>query len=270
MNMKMKISSAAILLLALAAAAQAETETACKLHGGSIVPLPAEACAKEGGTMVTLTVATPAAAEAQKAAPAPVYQLSSDPKLAAVQKPILELLNKPIAGKPSGRNGAETIARQAKFAECKLTVDEDMRMDYGNLFSARKVFKIGSSADFRALPAAGYGVLGETNSKGGALKVYAVYLERARKQGDYLSIAISVLYNDEYQKFSSPDSAPYWDAPRDDLWMLDEFGYVKANTLGNLSTDRVRVLYFLGTADEAAQLKKAFDDIVAVCQAKAQ
>lgn len=268
--MKMKISNAALLmLLALAATAQAaDTETACKLRGGSIVPLPAEACAKEGGTLVTVTVATPT--ETKSAAPAPVLQLSNDPKLAAAQKPILELLNKPIAGKPSGRNGAETIARQAKFAECTLTVDEDMRIDYGNLFSARKVFKISSMADFRAIPTAGIGVLGETNSKGGVLKVYAVYLEKPKKLGDYLSIAISVLYEDAYQKFRSPDSSPYWDAPRDDLWMVDEFGYVKTNISGNFSTDKVRVLYFMATADEAAQLKKAFDDLAAVCQAKPQ
>lgn len=269
-----KSNIAILMLCALAASAQAaDTETACRLRGGSIVPLPAEACAKEGGTMVTVTVAAPAAGAGQKAAPAPapVYQLSSDPRLAAAQKPVLELLNKPVLAAKQSKLTPEGVEREAKFAECKLTVEENLHLDYGNLFSARKDFKIGSAVDFRAIKPEDVSVYGEISSKGGYLSAQAVQFEVAQKRSDALTVSISQMYSGKYRKFTSPDSAPYWDAPRDDFWMIDDYGYVVLNRMGNFNTDKVRVLYLLSTPEEAAALKKAFDDVAAVCsQGKAQ
>ncbi|HEY5994902.1 MAG TPA: hypothetical protein VIU46_09935 [Gallionellaceae bacterium] len=257
--MSKKLSSAIILALALAASAQAaDTSGSCKLKGGSIVPLPAEACAKEGGAVVT-------AAAAAASAPAPTYQLSADPRLAAAQKAALVLLSKPVVGKITSRGSPEGVERSAKFADCTMTVEENLQVDYGNVLSSRKIFKISSTVDFRNLPREQFGELGEISSMGGLLKAYAVYLEKSRKPGDYLAISISDLYEGNYRKFR-PGQSAYWDAPRDDFWMADEYGYVVADSMGNTATSKVRILYIVSSADDAAALKKAFDEISAVCR----
>ncbi len=265
----MKKSNIVILMLfALAASAQAaETETACKLRGGSIVPLPAEACAKEGGTMVSVTVAAPAA-EAKSAAPA--YQLSNDPKLAAAQKTILELLSKPVAGVSKHSKVPEGIERQAKFADCTMAVEEHLVLDYGGILSSRKEYNISSKVDFRAIKPEESGVLGKVDSKSGELKAFAVYLVKPGKRGDYLSISITELEGDTYKKFNTPGIVPYWETPREYFWLADQYGYAVVDSMSNVDTDKVRILYLFNSPDDAAQLKKAFDGIAAVCQAKAQ
>jgi hypothetical protein len=250
-------------LAAFSSAQAADTASSCKLKGGSIVPLPAEACAKEGGTMVT-------AAEA--AAPAPVYQLSADAKLAAPQKAILDLLSKPVVGKVTRKGSPEGVERSAKFAECTLTVDENLQVDYGNIFSSRKIFKISSTVDFKNIKREAFGIFGEVASKGGLLKAQAVYFEEpTRRSGNNISISVSELYEGNYKKFTMPGLAPYWDAPSVDLWMADVFGYVPADSMGNVASSKIRILYIVNSADDAASLKKAFDEIAAVCgQPKAQ
>lgn len=267
MNMN-KLNYSILMLFALAVSAQAaETESACKLRGGSIVPLPAEACAKEGGTMVTVTVATPAAGEAKKEAPAPVYQLSSDPKLAAAQKAVLDLLNKPVTGKAPRRGEPEGIEREAKFTECNMAVEEIIHVDYGNLFSARKNLKVNTTVNFRNLKRDEYSVMGEIGSKGGDFKGQAVYFEESpRSGGGDISISVAELYEGKYRKFNLPGLAPYWDAPRSDLWMSDGYGYVLADHMGNIATNKIRIVYILNASDDPNALKKAFDDLSAVCK----
>lgn len=254
-----------MLLLALAplATAQAaDTETACKLRGGSIVPLPAEACAKEGGTVVTVTVATPA--EAKGAAPA---QLSADPRLAAAQKPALDLLNKPVVGVSRHSKVPEGIEREAKFADCTLTVDEHLVLDYGGILSDRKEYNISSKVDFRKIRPEEFGMLGGIDSKSGQLKAYAVYLVAPAKHSDALSISISELEEGAYKKFISPGIVPYWETPRDDyFWLIDRYGYAAHDTGDLVATDKVRILYIINSPDDAALLKKAFDGLYAVCR----
>jgi len=281
--MKTKMLNGAILMLfALApfgAAQAAEQESACRLRGGSIVPLPAEACAKEGGAMVTVTIAAPAAAAPAVSAPAapapaaaasapaaiPAPVLSADPRRAAAQKAIIELLGKPVVSKSSHRHGPESIERSAKFAECTMTVEENTHLDYGNLISSRMDFKISSTVRFGGLRPEEVGVLGETSSKGGDLETYSVYLARPARDGGDFSISVSVRDGKQYRKFTSPGSSAYWAGPRDDYWMADEYGYPTADDLGNIYTNKVRILYVVGTEDDANALKKAFDEMRAAC-----
>ena len=281
-----KSNTVLVMLVALAAfgpALAADSESACRLRGGSIVPLPADACAKEGGTMVTVTiapapvpagaapaVAAPAAAPAPSApvasAPAPVLQLSAEPKRAAAQRAIIELLGKPVVSKVSRKEGPESIERTARFDECRLTVEENVHLDYGNLMSTREDFKVASTVDFRTVGAKESGVLGEVSSKGGDLDAYAVYVESpTRRAGNALSIGVSVAEKAGYRKFISPDSSAYWAGPRFDYWMADRYGYPKADDLGHIYTNVVRVLFVVPTQDDAAALKKAFDDMHAAC-----
>ena len=48
--------------------------------------------------------------------------------------------------------------------------------------------------------------------------------------------------------------------------MADEYGYPTADNIGNLSTVTVRVLYLLGSAEEADALKQSLDELSAVCK----
>ncbi len=263
-----------MLLLALAplgAAHAADTETACRLRGGSIVPLPAEACAKEGGTMVTVTVKGEASGAPlpTPAAPAMKFELSPDPKKAAPQKAILELLSKPVAGVSKHSKVPEGIEREAKFDDCTLSVDEHLVLDYGGILSDRKEYNISSKVDFRELRPEEFGMLGKVDSKSGQLKAYAVYLAKPGKRGEYLAISILELEGDSYKKFISPGIVPYWETSNDYFWMVDRYGYVAADNMGHVSTDKVRILYLVNLPDDAALLKKAFDDMQAACR-KAQ
>lgn len=276
--MFMKLSRPLILItLALASfgvVQVANAESACKLKGGSIVPLPAEACAKEGGTMVTITVtgapatASDAKGPAPASAPAAAYQLSSDTKLAAAQKAVLDLLNKPVVGKNSRKSGPEGLEREAKFTDCNLAVEEYIHVDYGNLWSARKNLKVNTTINFRNMKRDELNVMGEIGSKGGDFKAQAVYFEESSRMGggNDISITVAELYEGNYKKFTLPGLAPYWDAPRADLWMADTYGYVLADYMGNIATNKIRIVYMLSTADDAAALKKAFDDLSAVCK----
>lgn len=264
----------ALCALALSGQALADTESACRLRGGSLVPLPAEACAKEGGTMVTVTITAPAAA-APGAAPAaaasaPVaapVQLSADPRRAAAQQAILALLAKPVISGAAHRYGPEGVARTAKFDECTLTVNEEMNLDYGNLISARLVFKIDSTVDFRALQDKQFGVLGKTYSKGGDLEAYSVYLKRpVDEDAKAFSISVALRDGENLRKYRSPDAEPYWSGPYDDFWMADRYGYPKGTDEGKIYTNRTRILYIVPTADDAAALKKAFGEMQAACR----
>lgn len=245
-----------VLVPSLAGAAEQAIE--CKLKGGSVVPLPAEACVREGGAPVVSTAAV--------ATPVDVASLSSDPRLAAAQRAIIELLNKPVLEKKSGRREPEGIERTAKFEECKLVVDEHMQVDHGNMFSSRMDFKVHSSLDFRKLAKSAYGVVGKVNSLGGGLKAYAVRFEESRRNGKgAVAIGVQEQREEGARTYRLPGPNAYWETPQDDLWMADEYGYPTADSIGNLSTVTVRVLYLLGSAEDAEGLKQSLDELYAVC-----
>jgi hypothetical protein len=265
-----KIFPPAVLILlaitSLSSATAAEQATGCKLKGGTIVPLDAATCAMEGGTLIAAPVAAPAV-PAPAAANTPTAQYSSDPKLAAAQRAVVDLLNKPVVDKHSQKISPEGVERTAKFDGCRLIVDESMRVDHGNLVSARKNFKIGSTVDFRSVSREALGVLGKISSLGGGLKAHAVYVEESkRKDGNNIAISVLEQSEDGFTKLTLPRAAAYWDAPRDDLWMADEYGYPKDNGMGDAVTNRIRILFIVSTSDDAAALKKALDDVHALCK----
>ena len=267
--LKKILSPAVSMLLAitsLSSAVAAEQLIGCRLKGGSMVQLPAETCALEGGTPIAdAAVAPPLPVVAPAITEAPKY--SDDPKLAAAQKAVVGLLNKPVVEKDSEKANPEGVERVAKFDGCRLLVDESMHVDYGNLISSRMNFKISSSVDFRNVSSEAFGVLGTIASYGGGLKAYAVYFEEPkRRSGNNIAISMFEQKKSGLRKFTLPGSAASWDAPRDDLWMLDEYGYPKESSMGNVATDRIRILFIVNTADDAAALKKALDDVHALCK----
>lgn len=270
---KKMLHPAVLILLAIASlssAAAAEQATGCRLKGGTIVPLDAATCAMEGGTPIAAIapVAAPmVVAPAPAAANAPPAQYSSDPRLATAQRAVVDLLSKPVMDKHSQKISPEGVERVARFDGCRLIVDENMRVDYGNLVSARKNFKIGSTVDFRRGSREAFGVLGKISSLGGGLKAHAVYVEESkRKDGNNIAISVLEQSEDGFSKLTLPRAAAYWDAPRDDLWIADEYGYPKDNGMGDAVTNRIRILFIVSTSDDAAALKKALDDVHALCK----
>jgi hypothetical protein len=240
----------------------------CRLKGGTVVQLPAEACKLEGGAPVNAPV-TPAPASA----PEPVNGNTSgnqpvgDAKLAASQKWIVDLLAKPVETTTPLNRNPEGIARTAKFDGCRLVVDEQLHIQYGNVFSAWKDFKINSVIDFQKISREEFGVLGKITSKGGDLSGLAVYFEEpSRKDGNNISISVLNLREGNYTKYTTHGPSAYWDAPRDDLWIADEYGYVKDNGWGNVVTDKIRILLIVNSSDDAAKLKNALDEVNTMCK----
>jgi hypothetical protein len=248
------------LLMVLVAAASgtahaADTANNCRLKGGDVVPLPAAACAREGGMVLT-----------EKAAAA--VQLSSDPRVAAAQQALLAVLSQPVVDPYSHAKDPEGVDRQVKFDGCVMTTEENLHLDYGNLVSARNDFRIISTVDFRAIDAKAFRVVGEVGSKGGNLKAQAVSV--AVRSGGSKPLTVSVLRVGEEgktEKFTTPGLAPYWDAPREYLWMKDGYGYIWVDEQGYADTGLIRVLYLLGSKQDAATLLTALGDMRAACQA---
>lgn len=146
-------------------------------------------------------------------------------------------------------------------------VDENLHIESGNLISAAMDFKTDSVIDFQKINREEFGILGKISAKEGDLNGAAVYFEE-RKLGSGNNISISVLHlrNDGYAKYRSHSTAALWDAPRADLWMADEYGYVKDNGWGDAVTDKIRILLIVNTSDEAAKLMNAFEDVYAMCK----
>jgi hypothetical protein len=247
----------------------------CKLKGGTVVQLPAAACAMEGGAPVSA-----AAAPASVAAPAPVAggaakdqplpsEATSHSKLEETQKWIVGLLGKSVESTTPLNRNPEGIGRTAKFDGCRLVVDENLHIQYGNVFTVWKDFKINSVIDFQNINRDEFGVLGKTTSKWGDLSGVAVYFEEPRRKGGN-NISISVLYlgKDGYTKFTSHGPGAYWDTPRDDLWIADEYGYAKDNDRGNVATDKIRILLIVNSSDDAARLNNAFEEVNTMCKAQ--
>ena len=238
----------------------------CKLKGGTVVQLPAAACALEGGSPVNAAVA-PAAA-----APAVVNAAGNQPpgsKLEEAQKLIVGLLGKPVESTTPLNRNPEGIERTAKFAGCKLMVDEDLHIQYGNFYSVWKDFKISSVIDLHKIEPNEFGVFGEVASKGGEFKATAVYVEqRKRKDGNDISISVLNLRNGSYVKYTTHGPSAYLDAPRDDLWIADEYGYPKDTGMGNVATDKIRILLMVSSSDDAAKLNGAFQEVNTMCRAQ--
>ena len=238
----------------------------CRLKGGSVVQLTAEACEIEGGSPLS-----EAAPSAPGAMPAPAVEgVVKDPspvdaRLAAAQKAIIDLLGKPVVDATPLNRNPEGIERAAKFDGCRLMVDEVLHIKYGNLFSVWKDFKISSVIDLQKISRDEFGVLKEINSKGGDLKAAAVYLEE-RKEGGNISISVLEPKNGGYAKYRSHGPSAYWSAYRDDLWIADEYGYPKETVLGNVATDKIRILFIVNSADDAEKLKAALQDLHAICK----
>ncbi|MFA7400151.1 MAG: hypothetical protein WCZ98_06695 [Sideroxydans sp.] len=231
----------------------------CRLKGGSMVLLAADACVMEGGAVVS-AIATPVVS-------IPSLQLSADPKLAAAQRAVAELLMKPVVDKNLKKRTPEEIERSVKFDGCRLLVDEDMQVDHGNAFAGRKHFKISSSVDMRNVSRVAFGELGKVTSYGGGLETYAIYFEeRKLKEGNNIAISVMLEKDGAARKFSVRTSDIYWDAPNDDLWMADEYGYPKDVVERGAALDTIRLLFLMNTPDDAAALNKALGDVHAMCK----
>ena len=239
----------------------AEQANNCRLKGGSVVPLAAEACVAEGGAVISAVApVTPVVSAAS-------LQLSDDPKLAAAQRAVADLLIKPVVDKNIKKRIPEDIQRSVKFDGCRLLVEEDMNVDHGNALSARMNFKVSSMVDMRNVSSEAFGVLGKVTSYGGGLQTFAVYFEeRKRREGNNISISMLEQRETSSRKYSLPVSSTYWDAPHDDLWMADEYGYPKDNGMSGAAVDKVRILFFMNTDTDAVALKKALDDVHALCK----
>jgi hypothetical protein len=266
-------------LAPLAVSQAADMAIDCRLKGGTVVQLPAEACKLEGGAPVNEAASptspiSPASGAVPKPADGntagnqpPPGDATSHSKLEETQKWIVDLLGKPVGTTLSLKGNPEGIERTAKFDGCRLIVDEMLHIDYGNLFSARKDFKINSVIDFQNINREEFGVLGKITSKGGDLSAAAVYFEEPkRKGGSNISISVLNLGKGGYTKYTSHGPGAYWDAPRDDFWIADEYGYPKDNGWGNVATDKIRILLIVNSSDDAARLKSAMEEVDTMCK----
>lgn len=270
--MLMKMLRPAILIMfalapcAIAQAADAKID--CRLRGGSVVQLSADACVVEGGLPANAGAPpAPVIAPGPNRARGPV-----DPKLAAAQKAVVELLDKPVTDTTPLKQRPEGIERTALFDGCKLMVEENLHIDLGNLIPTRKDFRVSSVIDLKKLERKEFGVLPELESKGGGLKAAAVYFEEDRRK-DSSGLSISVLYakDGSLQKYRAHTLSAYLETRKDDFWIADEYGYPKDGGMGavaSVATDMVRILLIVGSADEAEKLKAALEDVHAMCKAQ--
>ena len=251
----------------------------CRLKGGTVVQLSAEACKMEGGAPVNKAAppsfpTSPASGVVLKPGdantavnPPPPSDATSNSKLEATQKWIIDLLAKPVGATASFDKNPEVIERTAKFDGCRLLVDENLHIQYGNAFSVWKDFKINFVFDFRNINRDEFGIMGKISSKGGRLSGVAIYFEEPKsKSGNNISISVLNLRNGNYTKYTTHGPSAYWDAPRDDLWIADEYGYAKDNGWGNVATDKIRILLIVNSSDDAAKLKNALEEVTTMCK----
>lgn len=257
--LKRSLFPAALLFVFVSSAVAAEQTNNCRLKHGSMVLLEAKACVMEGGVAVTQAAAP--------VVPVASLQLSAKPELAAAQRVVAELLMKPVVDKNLNKRTPEEISRMVKFDGCRLLVDEDMFVEHGNAFSSRKHFKISSVVDMDKINRAAFGELGKVTSYGGGLETYANYVEE-RKESDGNNISVSMQLQTENGpiKYRVSASGIYWDAPNDDLWMVDEYGYPKDVIDRGAARDKVRLLFLMNTADDSAALNNALGEVHALCR----
>ncbi len=259
----------------------ADMETYCRLRGGSLVQLPAEACATEGGTLVSAELApagalapatAPAVAPAPAAlAPAPAIQPSGNLTLDQAEQLVVDILDKAVVPATPSRK-PEGIVRTAKFDDCRLLVEEQLHIDFGNMITSRKDFKIDSAIDFRKITRKSFGTMGEVSSRAGDLSGVAVYFEKPKREGGN-SISISVLLGikGKYTKYQSEGDSASLSGPSDYYWIVNGYGYpidVVNNVTEVYDTDTIRALYIVGTQDDAAQLMGALEKVHTMCRSQ--
>lgn len=290
-----KLRLAILVSLALAplgASHAADMETYCRLRGGSLVQLPADACATEGGTLVSAelapatpaaalapaTVPVPAVASAPAAAfvpapiPAPAIQPTGNPDLDQAEILALGILDKAVVPATHSSKKPEGIERSAKFDGCHLLVEENLHIDFGNIVASRKDFKIDSAIDFRKIARKSFGTMGEVSSRAGDLSGDAVYFEKPKREGGN-SISISVLLGvkGNYIKYVSDGDSASLSGSSDYYWIVDGYGYpidVVNNVTEVYDTDTIRVIYIVSTSDDAARLMGALDKVSAMCRSQ--
>ena len=260
------LQPAILILLAIAPFSDihaADLAIDCKLKGGSVVQLPVEVCKMEGGAPVS-EAGSPVSPESQISG----IHATSLSKLEATQKLIVGILGKTVESATPLTRNPEVIERTAKFDGCRLVVDEQLHIEYGNAYSVWRDFKINSVIDLQNINRNEFGILGKVTSKGGELNGVAVYFEESKRKGDN-NISISVLYlkNGSYSKYKMHGPSAYWDTPNDELWMEDEHGYTKDSGWDTAATDKIRILLLVRSPDDATRLKSALDEVITMCKA---
>jgi hypothetical protein len=242
----------------------------CRLKGGSVVQLTPLACGIEGGTPVDKAVLPAPAASPEPADKGAASNLATaNPKLAATQMAIIDLLDKEVVDTTPLNRNPEGLERSARFDGCKLSVDEILHIQYGNFYSVWKDFKISSLIDFQKLDRDEFGVWDKVSSKGGNLSAAAVYLEEHnRKDGNSISISVLLSTNKGYEKYRFHGPSYFLDAPKDNLWIADEYGYPKDDGIGSAATDTIRMVLIVNTPADAEKLKGLFGDINAMCKSQ--
>jgi hypothetical protein len=246
----------------------ADMKIDCRLQGGSVVQLTPLACGIEGGTPVNGAVLpAPAASPEPVDKGAAQTQTAANSKLAATQMAIIDLLDREVVDTTPLNRNPEGIERSARFDGCKLMVDEILHIKYGNFYSVWKDFKISSVIDLQNLDRDVYGVWDKVSSKGGDFSAAAVYIEeRNLKEGNSNSISVLLSTNKGYKKYSFHGPSYYLDAPEDNLWIADEYGYPRDNGLGDAATDTIRILLIVDTPADAEKLKGLLENINAMCK----
>jgi len=245
-----------------------EMATDCRLRGGTVVRLTAEVCGMEGGEQASETVSPEQEGVIDSVErDTSGIQTSGNSKLDEIRRLIIDLLVKPVGTNTPGSRNPEGIERTAKFDGCRLIVDEDLHIQYGNAFSVWKDFKINSVIDLQNIDQDKIGIMAKISSKGGDLRAAAIFLEeRKNKDGNNISISVLNLREGDYTKYTSHGLSAYWDTPQDDLWIADEYGYPKDTGWSTVATDRIRLLLIVNSSSEAAKLKNAFEEVNAMCK----
>jgi len=253
----------------------AEMAIDCRLKGGTVVQLPAEACKLEGGTQVSEAFAPVlSASPASGVADEPVAGNASgkspgNSRLEETQKLIVGLLGKTVeSATPLNRN-PEVIERTAKFDGCRLIVDEQLHIKYGNAYSVWRDFKVNAAVDFQKINRGELGILEKVSSKGGELTGAAVtFEERKNKAGNNISISVLYLRKGSYTKYTIHGPSAYWDTPQDDMWIEDIYGYTKDTGWDTAATDKIRILFIVSSLDDATKLKNAFEEVNTMCMSQ--
>lgn len=287
--LKKKLRLAILVSLALApfgASHAADVESYCRLRGGSLVQLPAAACATEGGTMVSaaLVPATPAAAPAPApaaavapvAAPAtvkqntPAIQPTGNLTLDQAQMLAVEILGRTVGDQSSSSKKPESLERTARFDGCRLVVEEKLHIDFGNMIASRKDFKIDSAIDFRKIARGSFGAMGEVSSRAGDLSGEAVSFEEPRHEGgNSMSISVLLGIKGKYTKYIPDGDSASLAGPRDYYWIVDGYGYPidVVNSVTEVpAADKIRILYIVNSPDDAARLVAALEKVSAICK----
>jgi hypothetical protein len=286
--LKKKLRLAILVSLALApfgASHAADVESYCRLRGGSLVQLPAAACATEGGTMVSAALApatpaaaapAPAAAVAPVAAPAavkqnaPVIQPTGNLTLDQAETLAVEILGKAVVPATPSGNKPESLERTAKFDGCRLVVEEKLHIDFGNMIASRKDFKIDSAIDFRKIARGSFGAMGEVSSRAGDLSGEAVSFEEPRREnGNSMSISVLLGVKGKYTKYLPDGDSASLAGPHDYYWIVDGYGY-PVDVLNSVTevpaADKIRIIYIVDSPDDAARLLAALEKVSAICR----